>query len=118
MELLLPMFCLQAMLFRFSLAVNYLVYSVALHTKVLYTQNRVYLEYQMIIMDMEQIQLINYCSLAGTGYVSMKLPKLSFRGKVALTAGINRIALLSIAVGLAVRSTYLMSLFSLELHLC
>lgn len=44
---------------------------------------------------------------AGTAFGSLEFPKLTFSSGVNLRAGVNKIALLSIAVGLPVCSLYL-----------
>lgn len=43
-------------------------------------------------------------SVSGTAYGSLEKPKLTFSQKIKLAAGVNKFALLSIAVGLPVSS--------------
>lgn len=53
-----------------------------------------------------------FCHVVGAVYGGLENPKLTYSGNVKLRAGINKISMLSVAVGLPVSSLHPVSLFS------
>ena len=89
----LSLFSLQAMLCMFSLMANLQVAKIS-----------VFLSWYFDLVKSYCFCLSIFSVNAGTAYAGLEEPRLTFSGNVKLRAGVNKISLLSIAVGLAVSS--------------